>query len=111
MLKYVEETINLLSKALSEKFNDFHGLYLYGIFTDGKPHPDEDIEIAAVFDVENKEKREFIWPIVGKIETDLDVFIDLHPITMEDLKKDEEYYEQVVIKGVFFSNCLDKNFF
>lgn len=102
MLKYVEETINHLSKAFSEKFDDFHGLYLYGLFADGKPHPNEDIEIAAIFDIENKFKREEIWPIVGKIETDLDVFIDLHPITMEELEKDEEYYEQVVIKGIYF---------
>lgn len=102
MQKFVEETLTLLSKAFSEKFDDFHGLYLYGIFTDGKPHPDEDIEIAAIFDIENKFKREEIWPIVGKIETDLDVFIDLHPITMEELEKDEEFYYEVVKKGVFF---------
>lgn len=102
MQRYVEETINLLNKAFSEKFDDFHGLYLYGIFTDGKTHPNEDIEIAAIFDVENKFKREMIWPIVGQIETDLDVFVDLHPITMEDLEKDEEFYEEVVKLGIFF---------
>ncbi|MDD3437425.1 MAG: hypothetical protein PHC64_09775, partial [Candidatus Gastranaerophilales bacterium] len=84
MQKYVEDTINLLNKLLSERFDDFHGIYLYGIFTDGKSHPDEDIELAAVFDLENKQKRELIWPIVGKVETNLDVFIDLHPITMEE---------------------------
>lgn len=102
MQKYVEETINLLNKAFSEKFDDFHGLYLYGVFTDGKTHPNEDIEIVAIFDVENKFKREMIWPIVGQIETELDVFIDLHPITMEDLEKDEEFYEEVVKLGIFF---------
>lgn len=104
MQKYVEEAINLLSKALKEHFDDFHGLYLYGVFTDGKNHPDEDIEIAAIFDTEDKHKRELIWPIVGKIETDLDIFIDLHPITMEELKKDEEFYDEVVNKGIFFGN-------
>lgn len=102
MLKCVEETIIQLNRAFSEKFEDFLGLYLYGIFTDGRPHPDEDIEIAAIFEVENKEKRELIWPIVGKIETDLDVYIDLHPITMEDLEKDEEYFEEVVKRGLFY---------
>lgn len=104
MLKCVEDSINLLSKALSEKFKDFHGLYLYGLFADGKPHPDEDIEIAAVFDAEDKDKREEIWRIVGKVEADLDVFIDLHPISITELEKDEEYYEQVVIKGIYFKN-------
>lgn len=102
MQKYVEEAINLLINAFSEKFDDFHGLYLHGLFTDGKSHPNEDIELVAIFDVENKFKRELIWPIVGKIETDLDVYIDLNPITMEDLEKDEEFYDEVVNKGTFF---------
>ncbi len=102
MQKVVEEAINLLNKIFSERFDDFHGLYLYGVFTDGKKHRDEDIELVAVFDVENKYKRELIWPIVGKIETDLDVFIDLHPITMAELEKDEDFYDEVVNKGIFF---------
>ena len=103
MLKYVEETIKLLNKEFSEKFNDFHGIYLYGVFTDGKPHTNEDIELVAIFEEENQHKRELIWPIVGKIETELDVYIDLHPITMEELKKDEEFYDEVVNKGIFFN--------
>lgn len=102
MQKYVEEAINLLSEAFRRHFDDFHGLYLYGTFTDGKGHPDEDIQIVAIFDTEDKHKRELIWPIVGKVETDLDVFIDLHPITMGELKKDEEFYDEVVNKGIFF---------
>lgn len=104
MQKYVEETIHLLNKAFSEQFDDFHGLYLYGIFTDGKSHPNDDIELVAIFEIENKFKRELIWPIVGKIETDLDVCIDLHPITMEDLEKDEEFYDEVVNQGIFFKS-------
>lgn len=102
MQKFVEETISLLNKALSENFDDFHGLYLYGVFTDGKPHPQEDIELVAIFETEDKQKRELIWPIVGKIETDLDVYIDLHPITMEELKSDEDFYDEVVNGGIFF---------
>ena len=102
MQKQVEDTINLLITAFKNQFDDFHGLYLYGLFTDGKNHKDEDIEIIAIFDIENKFKRELIWPIVGKIETDLDVFIDLNPITMEELKKDEELYDEVINRGIFF---------
>lgn len=102
MQKFVKDTIDLLIKELSARFEDFQGLYLYGVFTDGKNHLDEDIELVAIFEEENKAKREIIWPIVGKIETDLDVFVDLHPITMEDLKKDEEFYDEVVNKGIFF---------
>ena len=102
MQKNVEDVINLLTKAFKKHFDDFHGLYLYGIFADGKPHEDEDIELVAIFDVEDKYKREMIWPIVGKIETELDVFIDLNPTTMTDLKKDEQLYASIMKKGIFF---------
>jgi len=102
MQKFIEDAINLLIKTFKEQFDDFHGIYLYGMFTDGKPHTDEDIELVAIFDAEDKHKRELIWPIVGKIETDLDVFIDLHPITMEELKKDEDFYDEVVNNGIFY---------
>lgn len=103
MQKTVEDVINLLNGAFSAKFDDFHGIYLYGTFLDGKKHKDKDIELVAIFDVENKYKREMIWPIVGKIETDLNVFIDLNPTTMEDLKKDEELYDEIMSDAMFFA--------
>lgn len=102
MQKFVEEAISKLIKELSEKFDDFHGIYLYGEFVGGRIVQDDDIELVAIFDFEDRHKRELIWPIVGKVETDLDVYIDLHPITMEDLKKDEDFYDEVVNHGVFF---------
>lgn len=111
MQKQVEDAINLLTKAFKKQFDDFQGLYLYGIFTDGKSHKDEDIELVAIFDVEDKYKREIIWPIVGRVETELDVFIDLNPTTMADLKKDEELYAEIMKKGIFFDasgQCLNK---
>lgn len=102
MQKEVRETIELLIKILKETFNDFHGLYLYGSFVDGSNEKDDDMELVAIFDEENKAKREVIWPIVGKIETERNVFIDLHPVTMDDFKKDEEFYDEVISEGVFF---------
>src|SRR5574344_384826 len=101
MQEIIEQAIQTLVKAFSVKFDDFHGIYLYGLFLDGKMHKDEDIELVAIFDVENRFKREIIWPIVGKVETDLDVYIDLTPTTMEDLKADEELYA-ATMKGKFF---------
>jgi len=103
MQKQVEDAINLLITAFKNQFNDFHGLYLLGAFVDGKSHKDEDIELVAIFDIENKQKRELIWPIVGKIETELDVFIDLNPITMKELQKDEDLYDEVINHGLFYS--------
>lgn len=79
----------------AKKFEDYKGLYLFGSHIDGKDHDGEDIEIVAIFEIEDKSKREQIWPIIGKIETDLDVCIDLYPYTMNDFKQDEEIYDEV----------------
>ena len=62
------------SIEFNKKFDDFKGIYLFGRFVDGKEHKGEDIELVALFENEDKSKREEIWPIIGKIETEMDVF-------------------------------------
>ena len=104
MAKSVDEVISKIAFAFNRVFKDFKGLYLFGIHTDGELHEGEDIEIAALFDIEDKSKREQIWPIVGKIETELDVCIDLYPYTEASFKKDEEIYEEVMEEGIFYNN-------
>ena len=104
MAKSVDEVISKIAFAFNRVFKDFKGLYLFGIHTDGELHEGEDIELAALFDIEDKSKREQIWPIVGKIETELDVCIDLYPYTEESFKKDEEIYEEVMEEGIFYNN-------
>ena len=104
MSNKVDEVITSLIKSLKENFSDFKGIYLFGVYLDGKMHEDEDIELVAIFDNEqDKTKREEIWRIVGKIEEDFDVFIDLHPLTVQELKKDEELYQEVTEEGIFFN--------
>ena len=68
-----EEVIKVLSSKLKKQFDDFKGIYLFGQFLDGKNHEGEDIEMVALFDAEDKSKREEIWPIVGKIETEMNL--------------------------------------
>ena len=104
MANSVDEVIAKLSKAFNRVFNDFKGMFLFGIHTDGKMHDGEDIELAALFDVEDKSKREQIWPIIGKIETEMDVCIDLYPYTPESFKKDEDIYQEVMVEGIFYNN-------
>ena len=104
MSNKVDEVITSLIKSLKENFSDFKGIYLFGVYLDGKMHEDEDIELVAIFDNEqDKTKREETWRIVGKIEEDFDVFIDLHPLTVKELKKDEELYQEVTEEGIFFN--------
>ena len=98
-----EEVIKVLSSRLKKQFDDFKGIYLFGRFLDGKDHEGEDIEMVALFDAEDKSKREEIWPIIGKIETEMNVCIDLYPYTPEEFKNDEELYEIVQEEGVFYN--------
>lgn len=100
----VQEVIKLLSAAFRKKYDDYKGLYLFGAYLDGKEHDDEDIEIVALFESQDKAKREEIWPIVGKIETELSVCIDLYPYTEEEFKCDEDLYEEVIDEGVFYNS-------
>ena len=99
----VHEVIKLLSAAFRKRYNDYKGLYLFGAYLDGQEHEDEDIEIVALFDKQDKNKRESNWPIVGKIETELEVCIDLYPYTEEDFKNDEDLYDEVIKEGVFYN--------
>lgn len=103
MSEKVNDVIKLLSNVFRKKFDDYKGLYLFGAYLDGKDHEDEDIEIVAIFDVEDKSKREQIWPIIGKIETELEVCIDLYPYTIEAFKKDEDLYDEVMEEGIFYN--------
>lgn len=101
----VQEVIKLLSAAFRKKYDDYKGLYLFGVYLDGKEHEDEDedIEIVALFSAQDKSKREEIWPIVGKIETELGVYIDLYPYTEEEFKNDDILYEEVIEEGIFYN--------
>ena len=103
MTRTVDEVILILSKSLRKRFEDFKGIYLFGTFLDGKQHDGEDIELVALFEIDDQSKREEIWPIIGKIETDLDVCIDLYPYTDAEFKQDEELYEEVMKNGVFYN--------
>lgn len=103
MSKKLNEVIKLLSNSFRKKFDDYKGLYLFGAYLDEMDHEGEDIEIVAIFDTEDKSKREMIWPIIGKIETELEVCIDLYPYTIEDFKKDEDLYNEVMEEGVFYN--------
>lgn len=103
MAANVNEVIRKISQGFNQIFDDYKGLYLFGASVDGEIHEDEDIELAAIFEIDDQSKRKQIWPVVGKVETDLDVCIDLYPFTEETLKQDEEVYSQIKEDGIFYN--------
>ena len=102
MTSKVHVVIKLLSGAFRKNFDDYGGLYLFGAYLDEKEHEDEDIEIVALFKNMDKAKRESIWPIIGQIETELDISIDLYPYTKEEFKNDQYLYDEVINEGRFY---------
>lgn len=108
MSSTVDEVIVRLSKSFNQIFDDFKGMYLFGASIDGEVHEDEDIELAAIFEIEDKSKRDLIWPMVGKVETSMDVCIDLYPFTELTFKQNEDIYEQVMNEGIFYNKLGKK---
>lgn len=104
MTKDLQMVIKTLTSAFRRKFDDYKGMYVFGESKDGKIHDDEDIEIVALFETQDKAKREEIWPIVGKVETSLEVCIDLYPYTQDEFEKDEDIYDEVMEEGIFFNS-------
>ena len=97
-----DDIIKSLCDSFRKNFNDFKGMYLFGLFLDGKQHDGEDIELVAIFEQEDKSKRENIWRIIGKVESEMDVCIDLYPYTPDEFKNDEEIYNEVLEEGIFY---------
>jgi hypothetical protein len=98
----IDKVVLKLTQSFNRVFNDFKGIYVFGECVHG--NCDDDIELVALFEHEDKAKREQIWPMVGKIETEYDVCIDLYPYTDESFKQDEFVYEQVMKEGIFYNN-------
>ena len=104
MKNTVDEVIFKLSKGFNQVFDDYRGMYLFGASVDGNIHEDEDIELAAIFDIVDQSKNAQIWPIIGKIETDMDVCIDLYPFTQETFEQSEDIYEASLDAGMYYNN-------
>lgn len=104
MADIVDDIVFQIAKHFNRIFSDVKEFYVFGSSVDGKLHEDDDVEIAVVFEVEDKAKREQIWPVIGKIETKFDATIELYPYTTETLKKDEEIYNEILSHSVAYNS-------
>jgi predicted nucleotidyltransferase len=102
MKEVIDEIARKLQTALKNTFDDFEGLYLFGSQVTGKAVPDSDIDVVAVIDASNKEKRWAIWDIILQLEYDYDIAIDIHPMTRNELERNYIFHDQVVNKGIFY---------
>lgn len=98
----LDEIIEELNSKLSNAFEDFEGVYLYGSRLRGDYTEDSDVDLIAIFKYIDLDKRLKIWPIVGQIEYKYDLILDLHPMTIEELKESPYHYDLIVNNGKFY---------
>ena len=95
----------MLDKGLSliiEKLNPVL-VYVFGSFARGELREDSDIDLVALFGSKlPREKRMNLWKVIGEIEAELGVTLDLHPMTLVELKQNPIYYKEVVDKGIYY---------
>lgn len=98
----INKIIEELNKKLSENFDDYKGAYFYGSRLKGNYKEDSDLDIVAIFNQSDIEKRMKIWVIIGEIEYKYNLILDLHPMTLNELKQNPYYFEEVVDNGKFY---------
>ena len=99
IIKIIEELKNLIK----EQFPDLNGLYLYGSQVKGKVKKDSDIDVVAIFDEVNREKIFEIGGILGDLDYKYDIYIDFRSYTLDTLRGNPIYYDEVVNKGIYYA--------
>ena len=96
--------MNKINTSIKEVFKGYKGLYLYGSRAKHTEQPDSDYDI--VFLLEKRltlEEKYAIFGIIGDLEMELGIFIDIHFFTEEELEIDPFYYREVVDYGKFYA--------
>lgn len=101
--KKISEIIEELNNSLKQTFPDFKGVYLYGSVARGDFTKDSDVDIINVFEKELSYEEELeLAGIIGDIDYKYDIFIDYHDYTLENLKRNPVFYNEVVNKGFYY---------
>ena len=103
--KKIAEILNELRKRILERYKDFKGLYLYGSMARGDYHKGSDIDVVAIFDEVDRQKDFDLGDIICELMYKYDIYIDLHIYTIDNLKKNPIYYDEVVNKGYFYGTA------
>lgn len=102
-IKNITGIIDSLKQKISSEFDGFKGIYLYGSYAKGNFTKDSDIDVIILFSKNlSYEEERNLAGIIGLVEYENDVFIDYHPYTMKDLKKNPIFLREVVEKGIYY---------
>ena len=98
-----EKLIKKINEKITDIFSGFSGSYLYGSIAKGNYAKNSDIDIIFVFSKNlSYEEEKKLARIIGIVEAENDIFLDYHPYTIENLKQNPIFYNEVVGKGFYY---------
>lgn len=98
----VAKIINELNSEIKKKYSDLKGIYLYGSRARGDYREDSDIDLIAIFDEINFDKKMRIYGICADLEYKYDAIISLFLYTYPNLEKNWVFHNEVVNKGIYY---------
>jgi predicted nucleotidyltransferase len=91
-----------ITDRIAKQYKDFKGSYLFGSRAKGTSYNESDYDIIVLFDMIDREKKSFVYRLIGEIEYKYDIFIDIKTLTPEQLNQNPFFYEEVMKYGKFF---------
>ena len=99
----ISEVIKELNARIKEKYPDFRGSYLFGSRARGDFREDSDVDIVLIFDKEhNYDEEKNIYGLIGDLDFKYDLILMPLTFTMEKLKKNNVFHNEVVNKGIYY---------
>ncbi len=92
--------LNILILNESKKYN---GLYFFGSRLKNVNNKDSDYDIVALFKQKlNEEEKDRIYRIIGNMEYQYNIFIDIKLLNENDFSKNYFFYNEVINSGVYY---------
>ncbi len=105
----MNDIVSLINNKLSDSFPDYRGLYFYGSRKEKTHSDDSDYDLVLIFDSSDYKKKLDIAGIIGRVEYEYNVYIDVKIMTSEGDESPESIRKNV--NPVFISQAIDNGIF
>ncbi len=96
--------MNNINNSIKDIFSDYKGLYLYGSRAKNKENPSSDFDIILLTRNKlNAEMKGEIYKAIGRVEYELDIFIDIQLLTEDEISRNPFFYDEVIKYGKFYA--------
>lgn len=96
--------MNNINNSIKDIFSDYKGLYLYGSRAKNSADLSSDFDIILLINTKlNSDTKEKIYKAIGRIEYELNIFIDIQMLTEDEISRNPFFYEEVIKYGEFYA--------